>query len=273
MAVEPGIHFAAAMLDAPAQRARFPDVERQAESSRLHGPQKGFAESSTRPCLHHLPQDCTPRGSRGLPLLGSVLPFRKDPIRYLVDAWSTYGDVVRLNIRGMTVHLVTRPEHVEHVLVRRRHTYFKGYGYDDQKLLLGEGLITSEGELWERQHRMMQPLFTPRGTMRFMDVMVKAIRNMLARWEPLADDGRVIQVDDEMARLTGNIIVRILFGRDLDDEMSRIDEAFQFCVGFIDRRSADLIALPRWRSWYRASCSGNGCRDVSPKSSQASTPE
>ncbi len=183
-------------------------------------------------------------GPRGLPLLGSVLPFRKDPIRYLVDAWSTYGDVVRLNIRGMTVHLVTRPEHVEHVLVRRRHTYFKGYGYDDQKLLLGEGLITSEGELWERQHRMMQPLFTPRGTMRFMDVMVKAIRNMLARWEPLADDGRVIQVDDEMARLTGNIIVRILFGRDLDDETSRIDEAFQFCVGFIDQRSADLIALP-----------------------------
>ncbi len=183
-------------------------------------------------------------GPRGLPLLGCVLPFRKDPIGYLLDAWSRYGDVVRLDIRGKTVHLVARPEHIEHVLVRKRRTYFKGYGYDDQKLLLGEGLITSEGELWERQHRIMQPFFTPRGTMRFMGVMVNAIRDMLARWEPLADDKRVIQVDEEMARLTGNIIVHILFSRNLNDETSRIDEAFQYCVGFIDRRSADLIALP-----------------------------
>ena len=183
-------------------------------------------------------------GPRGLPLLGCVLPFRKDPIGYLMDAWSRYGDVVRLDIRGKTVHLVTRPEHVEHVLVRRRRTYFKGYGYEDQKLLLGEGLITSEGELWERQHRIMQPFFTPRGTMRFMNVMVNAIRDMLARWEPLADCGRVIQVDEEMSRLTGNIIVRILFSMDLNEETLRIDEAFQYCVGFIDRRSADLIALP-----------------------------
>lgn len=183
-------------------------------------------------------------GPGGLPFLGCVLPFRKDPIGFLQDAWSTYGDVVRLDIRGKTVHLVARPEHIEHVLVHRRRTYFKGYGYDDQKLLLGEGLITSEGELWERQHRIMQPFFTPRGTMHFMDVMVNAIRDMLARWEPLADGERPIQVDEEMARLTGNIIVRILFSRDLNEETSGIDEAFRYCVGFIDRRSADLIALP-----------------------------
>lgn len=183
-------------------------------------------------------------GPAGLPFLGCVLPFRKDPIGFLRDAWSTYGDVVRMDVRGKTVHLVTRPEHIEHVLVHGRRTYFKGYGYDDQKLLLGEGLITSEGDLWERQHRIMQPFFTPRGTMRFMDVMVNAIRDMLARWEPLAGRDRAIQVDEEMARLTGNIIVRILFSRDLNDEASGIDEAFQYCVGFIDRRSADLIALP-----------------------------
>ena len=100
-------------------------------------------------------------GPRGLPFLGCVLEFRKDPIQYLMDAWPRYGDVVRLNIRGMTVHLVTQPDHIQHVLVRRRHNYFKGYGYDDQKLLLGEGLITSEGELWERQHRLMQPFLRP----------------------------------------------------------------------------------------------------------------
>ena len=183
-------------------------------------------------------------GPRGLPFLGCVLEFRKDPIRYLMDAWPRYGDVVRLNIRGMTVHLVTQPDHIQHVLVRRRDNYFKGYGYDDQKLLLGEGLITSEGELWERQHRLIQPFFTPRGVTQFVEIMIGAIRNMLVRWESLADGERVIQVDDEMVRLTGNIIARILFNRNLDDEASRIDEAFQYCVRFIDQRSADLIALP-----------------------------
>ena len=67
---------------------------------------------------------------------------------------------------------------------------------------------------------------------------------MLERWAPRADGRQAIQVDDEMARLTGNIIVRILFDRDLDNETSPLDEAFQYCIGFIDKRSADLIALP-----------------------------
>jgi cytochrome P450 len=142
------------------------------------------------------------------------------------------------------VHLITRPDHIQHVLVRRNRNYFKGYGYDAQKLLLGEGLITSEGELWERQHRLMQPFFTPAGVTRFADTMIGATRTMLERWAPMADGNQVIHVDAEMARLTGNIIVRLLFNRDLDDQTSRIDEAFQYCIGFIDKRSADLIALP-----------------------------
>lgn len=183
-------------------------------------------------------------GPRGLPLLGSVLVFRKDPIGFMLEAWRTYGDVVRLNLRGMTVHLLVQPDHIQHVLVHRKQNYFKGYGYDDQKLLLGEGLITSEGALWERQHRLMQPYFTPRGVTHFVDIMIRATRTMLARWEPLADGHHAIQVDAEMARLTGNIIVRILFDMDLDEQTSRIDEAFQYCISFIDKRSADLMALP-----------------------------
>ena len=183
-------------------------------------------------------------GPRGLPLVGSALPFRKDPVGFMLKAWRDYGDIVRLNIRGKTVHLVTRPEHIQHVLVSRRDNYYKGYGYQDQKLLLGEGLITSDGELWEQQHRLMQPFFTPRGVGHFTDIMFDATRRMLERWAPRADGRQAIQVDDEMARLTGNIIVRILFGRDLDAGSSPIDEAFQYCIGFIDRRSADLIALP-----------------------------
>ena len=182
-------------------------------------------------------------GPRGLPLLGSALPFRKDLVGFMLNAWRQYGDIVRLNIRGKTVHLVSHPEHIQHVLVARRDNYYKGYGYHDQKLLLGEGLITSEGELWERQHRLMQPHFTPRCVADFADIMLDATRRMLERWEP-ADGHQAIQVNDEMARLTGNIIVRILFDRDLDDETSPLDEAFQYCIGFIDKRSADLIALP-----------------------------
>ena len=182
-------------------------------------------------------------GPRGLPLLGSALPFRKDLVGFMLNAWRQYGDIVRLNIRGKTVHRVSHPEHIQHVLVARRDNYYKGYGYHDQKLLLGEGLITSEGELWERQHRLMQPHFTPRCVADFADIMIDATRRMLERWGP-AEGDQAIQVDDEMARLTGNIIVRILFDRDLDDETSPLDEAFQYCIGFIDKRSADLIALP-----------------------------
>ncbi len=183
-------------------------------------------------------------GPRGLPFLGCLLQFRRNPIQFLMDAHSLYGDIIRIKIRGLIVHLVTRPDYIEHVLVDRRGNYFKGYGYDDQKLLLGDGLITSEGSLWERQHRLMQPFFTPKGVGQFVEIMTECINEMLTRWGPLADTKNIIRVDDEMARLTGNIIVRILFDRNLDDETSSIDKAFQYCVKFIDQRSADLIASP-----------------------------
>lgn len=183
-------------------------------------------------------------GPRGLPFLGCLLQFRRNPIQFLMDAHSLYGDIIRIKIRGLIVHLVTHPDYIEHVLVNRRENYFKGYGYDDQKLLLGDGLITSEGSLWERQHRLMQPFFTPKGVAQFVEIMTECIQEMLARWEPLADTKNIIHVDDEMARLTGNIIVRLLFDRNLDDETSSIDKAFQYCVKFIDQRSADLIASP-----------------------------
>ena len=82
-------------------------------------------------------------GPRGLPLVGSALPFRKDPVGFMLKAWRDYGDIVRLNIRGKTVHLVTRPEHIQHVLVSRRDNYYKGYGDRKSTRLNSSHVVTS----------------------------------------------------------------------------------------------------------------------------------
>ena len=121
-------------------------------------------------------------GPKGLPWLGSALALgRKGMIQFFVDAWQTYGDVVRVQAGPITQHLIVRPEHVMHVLADNNANYWKGVGMTKLKLSLGHGLFTNEGESWLRQRRLMQPPFTARGVSQFGETMIDAID-----WHPVS---------------------------------------------------------------------------------------
>src|SRR5262245_53264745 len=85
-------------------------------------------------------------GPRGLPLLGNLAQMRREgPLRFYAQAWRRYGDVTRLRLGPKVVQLFARPEHIRHILVQNPNNYQKGVGYSKLKLLLGNGLLTSEG--------------------------------------------------------------------------------------------------------------------------------
>ena len=94
--------------------------------------------------------------------------------------------------------------------------YTKGIGLDRVKILLGKGIMTSEGELWKRQRYMMQPLFHRRVVTTFAEVIAQSNDRWIARWEGLARRGELINLTDEMSALTLEIVLRSIFGRDLD---------------------------------------------------------
>src|SRR6185295_16795810 len=94
--------------------------------------------------------------------------------------------------------------------------YTKGVGLDRVRILLGKGIMTSEGELWKRQRYMMQPLFHRRVISGFAELIAQANDRWIERWEGLARRGELINLTDEMSELTLEMVLRSIFGSDLD---------------------------------------------------------
>lgn len=187
-----------------------------------------------------------PPGPEGLPLVGSI--FRINPKRNIlfnfIDLWRDFGDLCHAKLGPLHLYLVVKPEHVHHVLVRNPDNYIKGNGYNGFRLLVGQGLVTSDGDLWRQQRRIMQPSFTPRATAQFVDVMVNAIDRTVDRWQDVALTGQPLHIDDEMARLTMSVISQTIFGVDLGAESGVVSQAFHEAFAFVTARTMSAFALP-----------------------------
>jgi cytochrome P450 len=167
-----------------------------------------------------------------------------DVLKGYVDLWRRYGDVVALRLGPLRACLIAHPEHVHHVLVKNQKNYVKGIGYDGLRLLLGHGLITSDGELWRRQRQLVQPAFTPAAVGQFFDMMVDVTRRMRERWQPQAAAGAEIEMDLEMRRLTMSVIGHAMFGIDLGEDSSRVGQALQSAFSHVPERASRPLRLP-----------------------------
>src|SRR5262249_21008791 len=116
---------------------------------------------------------------RGLPFFGHVLDIWRDPLKLMNDSARVHGDMVRFRFGPYDFVLLNAPESVHHVLVERQKNYVKSASYDGLKLVLGNGLLTNEGEHWKKQRRLAQPAFHLQRLRGFADVMARATRDML----------------------------------------------------------------------------------------------
>ena len=141
-----------------------------------------------------------------------------DSLERMIELFARHGDTYRVFVpaRRSYTYVIHHPDDVKRVLVSNHRNYTKGLGLDRVKILLGKGLMTSEGELWRRQRYMMQPLFHRRVITEFAEVIAQANDRFIARWAGLARAGELINLTDEMSELTLEIVLRSIFGRDLD---------------------------------------------------------
>jgi hypothetical protein len=91
-----------------------------------------------------------PPGPKSDLLLGNLIAFRKDPLGFYINCAHEYGDVVCFRIANVNVYLLSNPEFIEDVLVKRSSNFIKGRVIRSNRLLLGNGLLTSEGDFWRR---------------------------------------------------------------------------------------------------------------------------
>lgn len=141
-----------------------------------------------------------------------------DSLERMIELFARHGDTYRVFVpaRRSYTYVIHHPDDVKRVLVSNHKNYTKGVGLDRVRILLGKGIMTSEGELWKRQRYMMQPLFHRRVISAFANVIAQENDRFISRWELLAGRGELVSLTDEMSELTLAIVLRSIFGGDLD---------------------------------------------------------
>jgi len=129
-----------------------------------------------------------------------------------------YGDVTCLHsaIRQSDSYLVNHPDYIKHILVNNNQNYNKGPGFERVKMLLGNGIIVSDGVFWRRQRRMIQPSFSRQLIAGMMDDVKACNLRLLDDWLQKAKNNDVVDITEEMSQLSLEIILRVLLGRDYD---------------------------------------------------------
>lgn len=190
---------------------------------------------NTRPAKTHSKKIRAP-GPRENFLLGSLMPFRRDAITMLTQSARDHGDIVRFRLGPMVVHLVNRPEYVEHVLLHRAANYDKQTrSVSKIRATCGNSLLSSDGEMWLRHRRLIQPVFRQQHLEQFVPVITETTTSMLETWDVSARSGAQIDIVSEMMHLTLKIAARILFGTDMH------------CEAEVVERSLTVVLQDTWR--------------------------
>jgi len=142
----------------------------------------------------------------------------------LLQEWmGRYGDTFAVPslTRAGDGLVINDPDDIRRVLLSNRTNYVKGAGLDRVRMLLGNGLIVSDGELWARQRRMMQPAFLGNANRAVMPLVQNLNLALLERWAAVADTGETIDVTEDLSQVALDVVLRALFSQDFDRLVAR----------------------------------------------------
>jgi cytochrome P450 len=163
-----------------------------------------------------------------IPALGRALVpghflriLQRNPIPFLRKLASERGDAVQFAIGRQKIVFLNHPDLTREVLITRHRSFHKSRVLQRSKVVLGEGLLTSEDEKHQRQRRLAQPAFHRDRINRYATEMIDTTAVLRDRWR----DGETIDMHAEMMRLTLSIVAKTLFGADVEKEGDEIGRA------------------------------------------------
>ena len=183
-----------------------------------------------------------PPGPRGHWLSGNLPAFRLGRLEFLTHCARTYGDVVSLRFAHRRILLISRPDLIEEVLVIQNQNFIKHFALRLNPLLLGQGLLTSEGDFWLRQRRLVQPAFVRSRIATYAPTMVEATLRLVADWQP----GERRNMHAELMKLTLDIAAQTLFHANAASQAHEIAQAMRVMQDCFTTRFQGLVQLPLW---------------------------
>jgi cytochrome P450 len=199
---------------------------------------------SLHPVKHPIARSQRPRvppGPKGNLLLGSALDIRRDVLGFFTGLHEQYGEFAYYRLAHWPVYLVSDPEAIAEVLIRNHQNFIKNRLFWRQvTAIFGRGLVTSEGELWQRQRRLAAPAFNSKRLDAYAPTFVRLTREMMATWRP----GEVREIHGEMMSLTLRIAAKTLFDTEVQQDVETMDHAVNALAQEITSRFARPIVIP-----------------------------
>jgi cytochrome P450 len=186
--------------------------------------------------------------------LRGYFAFRRDPLNFLTRLAREHGDIVHFTVGAQHAYLLNHPDLIRDVLVNHQDHFHKGRALQRSKRLLGEGLLTSEGEHHRRQRRLAQPAFHKKRIESYGALMSEYTARHIARWQ----DGATVDIAREMMRLTLSIVGKTLFNADVESDADDIGGALSEIMELFNMlllpysEYLEKLPLPQTRRFERA---------------------
>jgi cytochrome P450 len=181
-----------------------------------------------------------PPGPKGLFPFGNLLQLGSDWIGFCTQCVRRYGDTVFLRFFHIPICLVANPEAIENVLVTNHANFVKSRDYRAMESMMGKGLLTSDGELWKKQRKLIQPAFNHDDILGYARIMVDRTQEMLATWR----DGETRDIHQEMMRLTLQIAAQTLFGADVSSYAETVAASVKVAMETFSLHASLALLVP-----------------------------
>ena len=183
-----------------------------------------------------------PPGPKGTLIGGNLRQFRASLLDFLLEAAREYGPLTSFRVGHRRVFLASAPELIEQVLITDAKHYIKHFGARAYKPVLGNGLVTSEGEFWHRQRKLIQPVFLKARVQSYAPTMGKLTERMLDSWT----SGKTVRINDEFSTLTSSIALKTLFDLDDDGDREQFNDTLRLSFDLMSARLRRIFKLPLW---------------------------
>ncbi len=183
---------------------------------------------------------------KGLPILGNVLHFRRDTVDAIESAWKQHGDLVNINVGPRWLLLASHPQLAQDILIEQKHIFRRPNLINAGTALtplLGQSVLTTDGDSWLLKRRMMQPIFHRQRIQHMGDKMSDAGQSMLARWDA-KPAGAVVNFNEEMKLVTLDIINRTMFSTNVLPEVEKIGHTIDISLQWLTKNAQTLIRIP-----------------------------
>ena len=193
-----------------------------------------------------MPKIRRPEGPRGRWLIGVTPLTSGDRLKAMTDWAREYGDIYHCRFLGYHVYFLNRPEYIEQVLVTHQRKFMKGRALQANRELFGNGLLTSEGDFWQRQRKLSQPAFHRARIQSYARTMVECTQSAIGRWRA----GEERDIHQDMMALTLDIAARTLFSVEIGEMGGRIRDALEELLEVSARPERILkpLRMVSWRS-------------------------